>query len=90
MKLAVLAAVVLAATFVCAGCATHVAQRGIDYHLMEVSGSEAINCGKIQFPPAMRHLLDAEQATQISRCIESARASRRAFFFSVVGRVAFR
>jgi hypothetical protein len=85
MKLAVVLAIVLAATFACVGCAARAVKRGLDYHVMKAAGADAINCGRIQFPRAMPHVLNAEQSAQIASCIDSSRTKRLAFFFSAGG-----
>jgi hypothetical protein len=85
MKPAVLLAVVLATSFAGAGCATRAVKRGLDYHVMKAAGADAINCGRIQFPRATPHALNAEQSAQVASCIDSARRRRLAFFFSAGG-----
>ena len=80
-----LSAVALSATLMCAGCATRATRHGIDYYVQRASGAQAIECGRIQFPLAMRRVLDADQTTRIATCIEDARARQRPFFFSIGG-----
>ena len=85
MKLAVVLAIVLVATSTCVGCAARAVKRGLDYHVMKAAGADAINCGRIQFPPAVPHVLNAEQSAQVASCIDSSRTKRLPFFFSAGG-----
>src|SRR5262249_45344405 len=82
---AVVLAIVLAAFFAYAGCGARAVKRGLDYHVMRAAGADAIDCGRIQFPRAVSHVLNAEQSAQVASCIESSRAKRLAFFFSSGG-----
>ena len=79
-RVAVLASV-LGAGLACAAPVT----LGLAPHLARAAGQSPTNCGVFRYQLTLPHKLNAEQAQQVSACINEAYSKREPFVFSLEG-----